>query len=67
MQIKFNAETKEYEFQNENKEVLQSLSKDDMEEKIKDLTFDISSKLEIMNSIYQALVKYPDLGSNDEY
>jgi hypothetical protein len=67
MQIKFNAETKEYEFQNENKEVLQSLSKDDMEEKIKDLTFDISSKLEIMNSIYQALVKYPDLGLNDEY
>lgn len=67
MQIKFNAETKEYEFQNENKEVLQSLSKDDMEEKIKDLTFDISSKLEIMNSIYQALVKYPYLGLNDEY
>lgn len=67
MLIKFNDETNKFDLINQNKEIVQSLTTEELKQQMNNLTVEVNTKLELMNIMYQALVTHPVLGLYHEH
>ena len=67
MLIKFNDETNKFDLLNQKKEIVQSLTTEELKEQMNSLTAEVNTKLELMNIMYQALVTHPVLGLYHEH
>jgi len=67
MLIRFNDETNKFDLINQNKEIIQSLTTEELKQQMNSLTAEVNTKLELMNTMYQALVTHPVLGLYHEH